>query len=52
MRARVFILPWLVILGFNSRRRDMRYLVLLPDMLDQDIFRKLRVRLKLEIYNP
>jgi len=52
MRARVFILPWLVILGFHSRRRNMRYLVLLPDMLDQDIFRKLRVRLKLEINNP
>lgn len=52
MRTRVFMLPWLVILGFNSRRRDMRYLVLLPDMLDQERFRKLRVRLKVEINNP
>jgi len=52
MRAHAFILPWLVILHFNSRQRYMRYLVLLPDMFDHDSFRKLRVRLKLEINNP
>jgi len=49
MRAQAFILPWLVILHFNSRRRHMRHLVLLPDMLDDEMFRKLRVRLKVEI---
>ena len=49
MGAQAFILPWLVILHFNSRRRHMRYLVLLPDMLDRQVFRKLRVRLKVEI---
>ena len=49
MGAQAFILPWLVILHFNSRRRPMRYLVLLPDMLDHEMFRKLRVRLKVEI---
>jgi len=49
MRAQAFILPWLVILHFNSRRRHMRHLVLLPDMLDREMFRKLRVRLKVEI---
>jgi hypothetical protein len=49
MRAQAFILPWLVILHFNSRRRHMRHLVLLPDMLDHEMFRKLRVRLKIEI---
>jgi hypothetical protein len=49
MGTQAFILPWLVILHFNSRRRNMRYLVLLPDMLDRQVFRKLRVRLKVEI---
>ena len=49
MHAQALILPWLVILHFNSRRRHMRYLVLLPDMLDHEMFRKLRVRLKVEI---
>jgi len=49
MHTRAFILPWLVILHFNSRRRHMRHLVLLPDMLDREVFRKLRVRLKIEI---
>ena len=52
MRAQAFILPWLVILYFNGRRRHMRYLVLLPDMLDHEIFRKLRVRLRLVINKP
>jgi hypothetical protein len=52
MRAQAFILPWLVILHFNSRWRHMRYLVLLPDMLDHGVFRRLRVRLRLEISKP
>jgi hypothetical protein len=49
MRAQAFILPWLVILQFNSR---WRYLVLLPDMLDHQTFRRLRVRLRLEMSKP
>lgn len=47
--TQAFILPWLVILHFNHQRRRKRYLVLLPDMLDCDVFRRLRVRLQLEI---
>ena len=50
--AQAFILPWLVILHFHSRQRHKKYLVLLPDMLDREVFRRLRVRLKLEINKP
>jgi len=49
---RAFILPWLVIVHFRSRQQYLRYLVLLPDMLDREVFRKLRVRMKLEINRP
>jgi hypothetical protein len=49
LSARAFILPWLVILHFNRQRRPARHLVLLPGMLGREVFRKLRVRLKLEI---
>ena len=49
---RAFILPWLVIVHLHSRQRHLRYLVLLPDMLDREVFRKLRVRMKLEINRP
>ena len=44
-----FLAPWLVILHFNNQRYGRRTLVLLPDMVDRDLFRKLRVRLKLEL---
>jgi hypothetical protein len=47
--TRAFILPWLVILNFRNRRQYSRYLVLLPDMLDEATYRRLRVRMKLEI---
>lgn len=49
---RAFILPWLVIVHFHGRQRHSGYLVLLPDMLDREVFRKLRVRMKLEINRP
>lgn len=38
--------PWLVILGYRAGRWRRRYLLLLPDMLDADTFRRLRVRLR------
>ena len=47
--SQVFILPWLVILHFQYRPRHKKYLVLLPDMVDREVYRRLRVRLKLEI---
>ena len=50
--AQAFILPWLVILHFNNRQGRKKYLVLLPDMVDREVFRRLRVRLKLEINKP
>jgi hypothetical protein len=42
-----FVMPWLVILYFQGRPR---YLVLLPDMLEAEAFRRLRVRLRLELH--
>jgi len=47
--AQAFILPWVVVLHFNTPRRRLRYLLVLPDMLDEDVFRRLRVRLKMAI---
>jgi 4-hydroxybenzoate polyprenyltransferase len=41
-----FVMPWLVILYF---RGPPRCLVLLPDMLAAQAFRKLRVRLRMEL---
>jgi len=41
-----FVMPWLVILYFQGRPRQ---LVLLPDMLAAQAFRQLRVRLRLEL---
>jgi hypothetical protein len=41
-----FVQPWLVILGYRTGRRRRRYLLLLPDMLDPDTYRRLRVRLR------
>jgi hypothetical protein len=43
------VLPWLTILRFSGPARRRRFLVLLPDMLDRDRFRQLRVRLKIEL---
>jgi len=48
LASHTFILPWLVILYFEAPRWRQQQLVLLPDMLDTDVFRRLRVRLKIE----
>jgi len=45
----VFILPWLVIMRFKSNRKRLHHLVLLPDMLEPGVFRRLRVRLMIEL---
>ena len=48
----VFLMPWLVILYFNKSGFGKTSLLLLPDMVDRDTFRRLRVRLQLEINKP
>ncbi len=45
----VFMLPWLVIMHFRSSRGRVHHLVLLPDMLEPGVFRRLRVRLMIEL---
>ena len=47
LASQAFILPWLVVLHFETPRRRCRYLPLLPDMLDEAVFRRLRVRLRI-----
>lgn len=49
---RAIVLPWLVILRFSGPAQESRFLVLLPDMLDRDRFRQLRVRLIIELSQP
>ncbi len=44
-----FVRPWLVIIHFRGKGRRRRYLPLLPDMVDRDTFRRLRVRLRMEL---
>jgi len=46
LAAHAFVMPWLVILYFQDRPR---HLVLLPDMLARQVFRQLRVRLRMEL---
>lgn len=46
---RVFIQPWLVILHFKPEHARTACLVLLSDMLAPDDFRKLRVRLLIDM---
>ena len=48
LASRAFVLPWLVILYFETPLWRQQQLVLLPDMLDADVYRRLRVRLKIE----
>lgn len=48
----VFIMPWLVIICFKKTAIGRYSLLLLPDMLDSEQFRRLRVRLQLEINTP
>lgn len=49
LAPRAFVMPWLVILYFRGRTRP---LLLLPDMLPAAAFRRLRVRLRLELRQP
>jgi len=44
-----FVQPWLVILQLREQGRLRRHLVILPDMLDSGAFRRLRVRLGMEL---
>jgi len=45
----VFMQPWLVILHFRRDDGRISRLVLLPDMLDRTTFRRLRVRLLIDM---
>ena len=47
LAPQAFILPWLVVLHVRISRRRTRYLPVLADMLDEDLFRQLRVRLRI-----
>lgn len=47
LASQAFILPWLVVLHFRTSRRRLRYLPVMADMLDEDTFRQLRVRLRI-----
>ncbi|MEZ5540555.1 MAG: protein YgfX [Pseudomonadota bacterium] len=47
--GQAFVQPWLVILRLAGPGRTRRYQVILPDMLDATTFRRLRVRLRLEL---
>ena len=49
LARQAFILPWLVVLHFKTPQRRFRYLPVLPDMLAEDVFRRLRVRLRIAI---
>ncbi len=49
LRRQAFVQPWLVILQLREAGYLCRYLVIVPDMLDPASFRRLRVRLKLEL---
>jgi len=44
-----FVQPWLVILHFHGLGRRRQYLLLLPAMLDRSSYRRLRVRLRMEL---
>ena len=49
LMPQVFMLPWLVIMHFRSDGGRIHHLVLLPDMLEPELFRRLRVRLMIEL---
>lgn len=49
LASQAFILPWLVVLHFKTPDRRFRYLPVLSDMLDEDVFRRLRARLRIAI---
>lgn len=41
-----YVQPWLVVLSFYSKRFGRCRLIILPDSIDADLLRRLRVRLK------
>ncbi|MEW5756941.1 MAG: protein YgfX [Pseudomonadota bacterium] len=43
-----FVHPWLVVLNFAAGRWRTNSVVILPDALEHDTFRRLRVRLRME----
>lgn len=49
LMKKVFIQPWLVILYFRKTGIRQHSLVIFPDMLDSETFRRLRVRLGTEL---
>lgn len=49
LQPRAFVMPWLVVLYLKVPARKSYWLALFPDMLDREVFRRLRVRLLIEI---
>jgi hypothetical protein len=47
LSSQAFILPWMVILYFRTAGKRYRCLPVLSDMLDDEAFRQLRVRLRI-----
>ena len=48
LRRTSYVQPWLVILNFSLGRFSSRTLILLPDAVDPEVLRRLRVRLRLD----
>lgn len=49
LAPQAYVSPYAVVLRFCSAGRRVRTLVLLPDSLDADVFRRLRVRLRITV---
>ena len=49
LQADAFVTPWLVVLRLRDNRGKLHHLPVLPDMLPGQDFRRLRVRLRLEV---
>ncbi len=47
LKASSYLQPWLVVLNFSTSRFGRRSLILLPDAIDPELLRRLRVRLRL-----
>lgn len=47
LRASSYVQPWLVVLNFSTGRFSTNSLILVPDAIDPDLLRRLRVRLRL-----
>ena len=48
LKGSSYVQPWLVVLNFSIGRFLSRSLILLPDAVDPELLRRLRVRLRLE----